>query len=239
MAVSFDRELNDLDRGITTLRIEYERFFGGELRRPPVVGRRALEDTLRKLGNSEMEKAAERFRLQTLQSRYNAFAELWDKRMQAREEGRTGPIHRVVHVASRAGATAAPDTASAGKAAAKKPHASAVPDVAALLAAAERAVGGSAPAAAQPAHPDAAPPSSVKPRNRVDFTPLFQRYVAARQALGEDVSRLRYEKFEESVRRQADEIRKKTGSSRLVFEVQTTDGRVRLVGRPAAPGPKG
>ena len=53
------------------------------------------------------------------------------------------------------------------------------------------------------------------------------------------MSRLRYEKFEESVRRQADEIRKKTGSSRLVFEVQTTDGRVRLVGRPAAPGPKG
>ena len=100
MAVSFDRELNDLDRGITALRIEYERFFGGELRRPPVVGRRTLEDTLRKLGNAEMEKAAERFRLQTLQSRYNAFAELWDKRMQAREEGRTGPIHRVVHVAS-------------------------------------------------------------------------------------------------------------------------------------------
>ena len=186
-----------------------------------------------------MEKAAERFRLQTLQSRYNSFAELWDKRMQAREEGRTGPIRRVAPVASRAASTSAPDAASAGKAAAKKPQPSAAPDVAALLAAAERAVGGGAPAAAQPSRPDAAPASSVKPRNRVDFTPLFQRYVAARQALGEDVSRLRYEKFEESVRRQADEIRKKTGSSRLVFEVQTTDGRVRLVGRPAAPGPKG
>ena len=239
MAVSFDRELNDLDRGITALRIEYERFFGGELRRPPVVGRRALEDTLRKLGNSEMERAADRFRLQTLQSRYSAFAELWDKRMQAREEGRTGPIHRVVHVVPRADATSAPDAASAGKVAAKKPQPSAAPDVAALLAAAETGGRRGASAADQPARPDAAAVSSVKPRSRVDFTPLFQRYVAARQALGEDVSRLRYEKFEESVRRQADEIRKKTGSSRLVFEVQTTDGRVRLVGRPAAPGPKG
>ena len=73
----------------------------------------------------------------------------------------------------------------------------------------------------------------------MDFTPLFRRYVEARQALGEDVSRLKYEKFEEAVRRQAEEIRRKTGSSRLVFEVQTTDGRVRLVGRPTAPGPKG
>ena len=103
-----------------------------------------------------MERAADRFRLQTLQSRYSAFAELWDKRMQAREEGRTGPIHRVVHVVPRADATSAPDAASAGKVAAKKPQASAAPDVAALLAAAERAVGGGAPAAAQPARPDAA-----------------------------------------------------------------------------------
>ena len=63
--------------------------------------------------------------------------------------------------------------------------------------------------------------------------------MAAREALGEDVSKLKYEKFEEAVRRQADEIRRKTGSSRLVFEVQTTSGRVRLVGRPAAPGSKG
>jgi hypothetical protein len=237
MAVSFDRELNELDRGITALRIDYERFFGGELKRPPLVGRRALEDTLRKLGNAEMEKAAERFRLQTLQSRFNSFAELWDKRMQAREEGRTGPIHRHAHVVAPAVLSSASGTAAAGKAVTKKP--AEAPDVAALLAAAERAVGGSAPAAVPPPRPDAAPLSSVKPRSRVDFTPLFERYVAARQALGEDVSRLRYEKFEESVRRQADEIRKKTGSSRLVFEVQTTEGRVRLVGRPAAPGPKG
>jgi len=29
MADSIERELNDLERGITALRIEYERFFGG------------------------------------------------------------------------------------------------------------------------------------------------------------------------------------------------------------------
>jgi hypothetical protein len=155
--------------------------------------------------------------------------------MQAREEGRTGPIR---HLAPRTSSTSAPKGAPAGKEGGKRAQPSETPDVAALLAAAERAVGGGAPAAAQPPRPDAAAPSSVKPRNRVDFTPLFQRYVEARQAMGEDVSRLRYEKFEESVRRQADEIRRKTGSSRLVFEVQTTDGRVRLVGRPVAPMPK-
>ena len=91
MAVSIEKELNDLERGITSLRIEYERYFGGETKRPPIPSRRALEATVRRLENTEIEKAAERFRLQTLQSRYTAFRELWDKRMQAREEGRTGP----------------------------------------------------------------------------------------------------------------------------------------------------
>lgn len=239
MAVSFERELSELERGITSLRIEYERFFGGELRRPPVPGRKTLEETLRRLGNAEMEKAAERFRLQGLQSRFYAFTELWDKRMQAREEGRTGPVRRLAPLASAVSPAMTTGSAEAGKATGKKPKASEAPDVAALLAAAEKAVRRGTPEASPALRPDAPAAPSVKPKSRVDFTPLFQRYVAARQALGEDVSKLRYEKFEEAVRRQADEIRRKTGSSRLVFEVQTTDGRVRLIGRPAAPGPKG
>ena len=234
MGVSIERELSELDRGITTLRVEYERFFGGELRRPPVQARRTLEETLRRLGNSDIEKAAERFRLQTLQSRYNSFAELWEKRMQAREEGRSGPARRTIP----APVAAEVQPKAGAKAGAKAPKGAEAIDVAALLAAAEAAVARNAPASPAP-HPDAPAGSSVKPKSRVDFTPLFRRYVAARQALGEDVSRLKYEKFEEAVRRQAEEIRQKTGSSRLVFEVQTTEGRVRLVGRPAAPGSKG
>jgi hypothetical protein len=235
MGISIERELNDLERGITALRVDYERFFGGELKRPPVPARRAVEDALRKYGNAELDKAVERFRLQALQSRFNAFAELWEKRLQAREEGRTGPVRRL---ASAAAASAPVAPSAAGKTASAKAPAASAPDVDALVAAAEAAVTRAAPAPVPPPRPDAPAGASVKPKSRVDFTPLFQRYVAARKALGEDVTKLRYEKFEEAVRRQAEEIRKKTGSSRLVFEVQTTDGRVRLVGRPV-PGPKG
>lgn len=237
MAISIERELNDLERGITSLRIEYERFFGGELKRAPVMSRRAIEEALRRLGNAEIDKAAERFRLQSLQSRYNSFAELWEKRMLAREEGHSGPVRRLATVRVETTEKKGPDAAPKPKAAAAS--AAAAPDIAALLAAAESAVASRTAPAAVTSSPDAPAASSVKPRSRVDFTPLFKRYVAARKALGEDVSRLQYEKFEEAVRRQADEIRQKTGSSRLVFEVQTVDGRVRLVGRPSAPGSKG
>ena len=234
MGVSIERELNEVDRGITALRVEYERFFAGELKRPPVQARRTLEETLRPDRELRGRQGRRTVPPPELQSRYNSFAELWEKRMQAREEGRTGPIRRPVTVAPVA---AVPK--GAPKSASKKARPSDAVDVLALLAAAEAAVARRTPAPVPAARPDASAGSSVKPRSRVDFTPLFQRYVAARQALGEDVSRLKYEKFEEAVRRQAEEIRRRTGSSRLVFEIQTTDGRVRLVGRPAAPGSKG
>ncbi len=196
MAESIDRELSLLERHLTALRVEYERFFANDLKKAPLMARRKLEETLRRMGQMEIDRAADRFRLQSLQSRFNAYAELWEKRQVAREEGRdlrhgrTGPIARPV-----------PSAASGG--------------------------------AAAPSG-DAGGPASVRER-RIDFRPLFDRYCAARRELGEDVSKIRYEKFEEAIRRQAEEIRQRTGAARLVFEVQTAEGRVRLVGRPAAP----
>jgi hypothetical protein len=189
MVVSIDSELSALDRRMTALRVDYERFFSGDLKQPPLVARRELEQFLRRLGNSEIDRAVDRFRLQSMEGRYNALRELWEKRLAAREQGRT-----------ISGRPIAPD---------------AVPDVPE-----ERPV-------------DAAAAGDVKPRRRVDFSPLFERYCTARRAIGEDVSKLRYEKFEELVLRQAEEIRKKTGCRRLVFEVHTQAGKVRLVGRPA------
>lgn len=199
MGESIDRELSLLERQLTALRVEYERFFANDLRKAPLMARRKMEETLRRMGQMEIDRAADRFRLQSLQSRFNAFAELWEKRQVAREEGRdlrygrTGPIAPPVHPASPA-----------------------------------------ASAASAPTSDDAGGPASVRER-RIDFRPLFDRYCAARRELGEDVSKIRYEKFEEAIRRQAEEIRQRTGAARLVFEVQTAEGRVRLVGRPAAP----
>jgi hypothetical protein len=135
-----------------------------------------------------VERAAERFRLQNIQSRFQSLMELWEKRLEARSEGRT----------------------TAGRLPAPRPKAA--------TAGRGQDTGGS---------------TSVKRKEQGDLMPLFERYCAARRNLGEDVSRVRYERFEELVSRQAAEIRRLTGARRLVFEIQTVDGRVRLVGRPA------
>ena len=187
MAVSIARDLDMLDRSIASLRLDYERFFSGDLKVPPVPARKSVEQVLRRVGNVSLDRAAERFRLQALQSRFTALSELWEKRLLAKEEGR-GRVRPPIRVRP-----------------AEQPAASPA---------------GNAGAAA-----------SVKGSGRSDLRSLFDRYCAARAALGEDASRLRYDRFEELVKKQVAEIRRATGATRLAFDVQTRDGKVRHVGR--------
>ena len=88
MPVSIERDLDVLERSLTALKVDYERFFTGELRTPPMAARRKVDELLRRVGNVEIERAAEKFRLQALQGRYTAMTELWDRRVSAKEEGR-------------------------------------------------------------------------------------------------------------------------------------------------------
>ena len=205
MPVSIERDLDLLEGSITTLKVDYERFFTGELRTPPTAARRKAEEVLRRVGNVEIERAAEQFRLQAVQARYTAMAELWDKRVAAKEEGRG--LFRVPRKAPAAGAT------------------SQVP----------------APPAHRPksVSSDGDASTSVKAIGRGDMKSLFDRFCAARASAGEDVSKLRYERFEDLVKKQAAEIRRTTGATRLAFEVQTREGKVRLVGRPLPAPAKG
>jgi hypothetical protein len=198
MPVSIERDLDLLERSLKSLRIDYERFFAGGLKTPPVSARKKLEEVLKRVGNAPVDRAAEQFRLQALQGRFTAMTELWDKRLSAREEGR-----RVVHVPKGIPAPAPPP--------ARRPRSVADGEVSA----------------------------SVRTGVRGDMKPLFDRFCAARAAAGEDISKLRYERFEELVRKQAAEIRRATGATRLAFDVQTRDGKVKLVGRPLPAPSKG
>ncbi|MEO8503254.1 MAG: MXAN_5187 C-terminal domain-containing protein [Acidobacteriota bacterium] len=84
-----DDTLERIDRGIQTLRIEFERFFAGGTRVPPEDLRLKLALDLRNLRNSNITSAADNFRLSTLEARFNTYNELFNRRLREREEGRT------------------------------------------------------------------------------------------------------------------------------------------------------
>jgi hypothetical protein len=81
--------------------------------------------------------------------------------------------------------------------------------------------------------PNAATPTSVKEERRaVDADrELFDRYVAARKARGEDVSGYRLEGFLEGLERERRKVRERLGNEDILFDVVERDGRVRLVAR--------
>jgi hypothetical protein len=91
--VGLNEDLDILEKSIRQLQIEWEKFFSGIERKPPVDLRTKLEAMVRRYSNAEIRNNTERFRFQNLASRYQSFAELWAKRLRAMEEGRPVGLH--------------------------------------------------------------------------------------------------------------------------------------------------
>jgi hypothetical protein len=85
-------ELMTLESELKRLEAEYNMFFGGRLPRPPWETRGRVAAMVKRLDRASITNYGDRFRFSTLQSRYSAFVELWDRGQRAREEGRPGPF---------------------------------------------------------------------------------------------------------------------------------------------------
>jgi hypothetical protein len=86
------RQIEVLESELKRLEAEYNMFFGGRLPRPPSETRTRVDALMKQLGRQHMTNYAERFRFNTLQTRYSKFIDLWDRGLRAREEGRRGPF---------------------------------------------------------------------------------------------------------------------------------------------------
>jgi hypothetical protein len=92
-------ESDDLQKDLATftaelkrLEAEYNMYFAGRLPRPPWETRGRVEALAKRLDRTHISTTGDRFRLETLQSRLQAFLDLWDRGLRAREEGRPGPF---------------------------------------------------------------------------------------------------------------------------------------------------
>ena len=109
-----ERDLQRLEAALKQLEAEYNMFFAGRLPRPPWETRGRVEALVKRYDRAYITNTGERFRFTTLQSRFAAFVDLWDRGLRARDEGRSGgsfaqkrrppelkrPEDRIVHVTS-------------------------------------------------------------------------------------------------------------------------------------------
>ena len=83
-----DDQLSRLEDDIRRLKIEFDMFFNGASKRPPYDTKGRVETLIKRLGDDRTLSFAQRYRYNSLASRYNAFRDLWRRTMQGREEGR-------------------------------------------------------------------------------------------------------------------------------------------------------
>jgi hypothetical protein len=112
---TIERDLQRLEAELKQLEAEYNMFFSGRLPKPPLETRGRVEALVKQYDRAHITNTGDRFRFLTLQSRFAAFIDLWDRGLRAREEGRPGPFahkrppsepekkrpeDRIVHVSS-------------------------------------------------------------------------------------------------------------------------------------------
>jgi hypothetical protein len=110
-----ERDLQRLEAALKQLEAEYNMFFSGQLNKPPWQTRSRVEALVKQYDRAHIPNTGDKFRFSTLQARYAAFVDLWDRGLRAREEGRSGPFpqkrsdkppepqrpaDRIVHVAA-------------------------------------------------------------------------------------------------------------------------------------------
>jgi len=88
MPKTVDEDLNQLEKDIRQLKIEYEQYFGGGKKRPPAELEWRIDTLLKRYSDrSAQMKYSQRFRYSNLTQMYSKFREMFRKRMKQKEEG--------------------------------------------------------------------------------------------------------------------------------------------------------
>lgn len=82
-----EEELADLELGLRQLKVRYDQFFHGTEKLPPWSLRGKIDRMVQKYLHVAMRNSAHRFRFNNLLYRYQAYTELWARKMRTQEEG--------------------------------------------------------------------------------------------------------------------------------------------------------
>ncbi len=218
----FDRELMALEAELKRLEAEYNMFFAGRAPKLPWEQRRRLDAMMKRFDRMHIQNTGDRFRFQTIQSRWAAFSELWERQLKLQEQGKLHLRGGRGHGAhSQAAAARTPAAQASGK---EKPAAQASDKE---KAAKESARPAPAPAAREALVASATLSDPVAQEDKVKG--LYKKLAAARQEAGEKP--IEYDRFAALVRAQVD--KHGAGGREVAFRVDVKDGKVKLTAKTA------
>jgi len=86
--VTVEEQLTRLEEDIRRLKIEFDIYFNGAVKRAPYDTKMRVEAHIKRLGDDRALTFAQRYHYNSLAARYAAFRDMWRRTMQGREEGR-------------------------------------------------------------------------------------------------------------------------------------------------------
>jgi hypothetical protein len=202
-----DEELNQFERDIRQLKIEYEQFFGGGKKRPPADIEWRIDLMIKRHGDRGASMSyGQRYRFSNLLQTYSRYRDIFHKRTRNREEG---SVQRHFGAAARA--------------------------VEAERAAKERKAHPPAVTAAE--RKSASPASSVavacldpsREPKKVDA--IYTAFLECRAKAGESNDGMSRAKFEQFIKRKVEELRKENSSGEVEFVADFDGGKARLRAR--------
>ena len=206
---TIDEELNQLEKDVRQLKIEYEQYFGGGRSRPPVDIEWRVEMVIKKYGERGANmRFAQRYRYGAIAQTYVRYREIYRKRLKKKEEGT---------VERHFGAAARKIEAERAQKAAQQ---------AAIEAAAQRSSSLEAGATHRVSFS-----YSGGEREDVKTIRLYEAFRDAKKHAGENTDKLTLDAFQSFLERKTDELRQKHAKANVEFIVSVEGGRVKLKAR--------
>lgn len=84
--VQVDQQLAKLEEDIRKLKIDFDIYFNGATKRPPLEARARLESTFKRIADNRNLSYAQRYFLNTLTSRFTSYRELWRRNLKTKGE---------------------------------------------------------------------------------------------------------------------------------------------------------
>jgi hypothetical protein len=85
-AAIIDQQIARLEEEIRKLKIDFDIFFNGATKRPPLEARARLESSIKRISDDRNLTYAQRYHFNTLVSRFTSYRELWRRNLKARGE---------------------------------------------------------------------------------------------------------------------------------------------------------
>jgi len=85
-AAALDQQIARLEDDVRKLKIDFDIFFSGGLKRPPLEARARLDANLKRLADDRNLTYSQRYQFNTVVSRFTSYRELWRRMLKKRGE---------------------------------------------------------------------------------------------------------------------------------------------------------